>query len=180
MTVKVLKRDLIRHGRVFAITMEQVRFPNGCTIEMDIIRHPGASAIVAIDEMDRVILLEQYRHAIGCNLVEIPAGTFESKETPLACAQRELLEETGFTAESWEMIGVTTPVAGYADEKIHLFMAMGLVEKKQDLDPDEIAVVKKVPLQDTIRMVSDGRIHDAKTVAALFLVLSRRGAIQSH
>ena len=144
---------------------------------MDLIRHPGASAIVALDTRNQVILLDQYRHAIGANLWEIPAGTFEKGETPLACAQRELTEETGFSAKEWDYLGLTTPVPGYADERIHLFLATDLDEKKQNLDPDEIAVVKRIPMTQVVSMIADGSIHDAKTVAALFLVLKRKGAI---
>jgi ADP-ribose pyrophosphatase len=171
--VKVNRRTLLRTGRVFDFTVENVTFNSGLTLDLEIIRHPGASAVVALTDDDQVLMLRQYRHAVGHYIWEIPAGTFDGREEPLACARRELIEETGYRADSWEPIGAVTPLAGYSDERIHLYLARGLAPAEQNLDPDEILEVHRVPLDKVSRMIADGRIEDAKTIAALFRTLDR-------
>ncbi|MCP4744850.1 MAG: NUDIX hydrolase [Desulfobacteraceae bacterium] len=175
MTVKVKHKQLIRRGRVFDINLEKVTFPSGFTTEMDILRHPGAAAIVAMDQDGMLLILEQYRHALGKTIWEIPAGTLEKNEKPESCARRELIEETGYSASQWQYLGATTPVPGYADEKIHIYLAHELVKAEQKLDSDEIVKVHKLPVQQIVNMIVDGRIEDGKTVAGLFLALHKMG-----
>jgi len=172
---KVHRREVLRIGRVFDITVENVTFSNGVNIDMEIIRHPGASAILAFSTNDEVLMLKQYRHAAGGAIWEIPAGTFDGREAPLACARRELREETGYEAETWEPLGAVTPVPGYSDERIHLFLARDLIPAAQDLDPDEIIEVQPLPLQQVVSMILDGEIEDGKTIAAVFRVLHQNG-----
>ncbi len=167
MTVFVQERELLRHGRVFDLFVERVSFKNGFEMEMEIIRHPGAAAIVPVDADLNVIILKQYRHAIGKYIWEIPAGTLDETEDPLTCAQRELTEETGYRAESWESLGAVTPVPSYSDEKIDLYLARDLLPAKQNLEQDEIIQVEKLPLSDSVRMVLSGEIEDAKTIAGI-------------
>lgn len=167
MTVFVQERELLRHGRVFDLFVEKVSFKNGFEMEMEIIRHPGAAAIVPVDADLNVIMLKQYRHAIGKYIWEIPAGTLDENEDPLICAQRELTEETGYRAESWESLGAITPVPSYSDEKIDLYLAQDLLPAKQNLEQDEIIQVEKLPLSDSVRMVLSGEIEDAKTIAGI-------------
>ncbi len=169
--VTVQERRLLRKGRAFDVTVETVTFPGGYTVDMEIIRHPGAAAIVALDAAHRIVLLHQYRHAIGSTLWEIPAGTLEPGEEPLACAKRELIEESGYSAAKWKYLGVVTPVPGYADERIHLFMATELSARQSDLDPDEIVQVHSLPLDDVVSMILKGDIQDAKTIVAIFHLL---------
>jgi ADP-ribose pyrophosphatase len=176
MPVHVQKRALLRQGRVFDLTVETVRFESGFQLEMEIVRHPGAAAVVPIDTDDFVVMLKQYRHAVGQYIWEIPAGTLDADEKPLACAQRELIEETGFRAESWEALGALTPVPSYSDEKIHLFLARQLLPATQKLEQDEILQVHKLPWQEAVRMVLDGRIEDAKTIAGILKVAHRFNA----
>ncbi|RJQ75020.1 MAG: NUDIX hydrolase [Desulfobacteraceae bacterium] len=173
MTFRVHHRRTIRKGRVFDITVENVTFPNGFNVDLEIIRHPGAAAIVALTEDDQVLMLKQYRHAIGDFLWEIPAGTFEGQEDPLICARRELTEETGFTAARWEHLGAVTPVPGYSDEKIHLFLARELAPAAQCLDQDEVLEVHRLPLMQVTDMIGGGHIQDAKTIAAIYLTLNQ-------
>ena len=175
MIAKVEQREVVRKGRVFDVMVEKVTLPNGNRLAMDIIRHPGASAIVAVDEKDQVLMLEQYRYAAGGMLWEIPAGTLEEDEEPLNCARRELVEETGCGATDWLMLGTIVPVPGYSDEKIHIFLARDLKEDRQHLDPDEIIQVRRLPLHDVMQMIMDGEIKDAKTMAGLMLALPRLG-----
>lgn len=176
MAAHVLNRTLIHKGRVFELTRERLTLSNGIQTEMDIINHPGAAAIVAVTADRRVLMLQQYRHAVTKTLWEIPAGTLENGEDPLACAQRELVEETGYSAGRWTAIGVTTPVPGYSNERIHLFLAQDLNEAEQDLDADEIIKVEKVAFDRVISMITQGDIEDSKTIAAVFLAIRKFGA----
>ena len=168
-------RKTLRKGRVFDLTIESVTLPNGVHIDLEIIRHPGASAIVPLGEDDEVFMLKQYRHAVGGALWEIPAGTRDAGEAPLECAKRELTEETGLMAESWEPMGAVTPVPGYSDERIHLFLARHLTPCRQSLDPDEVIEVHSIPLQEVVAMIHAGEIEDAKTIVAIFHALHRLG-----
>jgi ADP-ribose pyrophosphatase len=172
MDLQVHKRRTIRHGRVFDITVENVTFPNGFNVDLEILRHPGASAVVPLLGTDKVVMLKQYRHAVGDFLWEIPAGTFDGKEDPLVCAQRELTEETGYTAGGWERLGVITPVPGYSDERIHLFLALDLAPAAQNLDQDELLEVYPLPLSEVVEMIMAGKIEDAKTIAGIFFALN--------
>lgn len=178
MSLRVNTRRTIRHGRVFDITLENVTFPNGFTVDLEILRHPGASAIVPLIGVDKVVMLRQYRHAVGDYMWEIPAGTFDGKEDPLVCARRELTEETGYTAGAWERLGAITPVPGYSDERIHLFLARDLLPATQALDKDELLEVYPLPLSEVVTMIMEGRIEDAKTIAGIFFTLNKlkRGA----
>lgn len=173
MTVRVNQRKTIRRGRVFNFTVENVTFSEGVTIDLEVIRHPGAAAVLALTEDLQVMMLSQYRHAVGEYIWEIPAGTFNGQEEPLACAQRELIEETGYQAQSWEPLGAVTPLAGYSDERIHLYLAQNLLPAKQKLDPDELLEVHTIPLNQVNQMILDGKIEDAKTIAALYRTMDR-------
>uniref|UniRef100_A0A7C4RUP6 GDP-mannose pyrophosphatase n=1 Tax=Desulfatirhabdium butyrativorans TaxID=340467 RepID=A0A7C4RUP6_9BACT len=159
----------IHRGRVFTLTTEELSLPNGNDTTIDIIRHPGASAVVPVTASGEVILLRQYRHAVSAVIWEIPAGTFDGKEDPLVCAKRELIEETGHAAAMWRKLGEITPVAGYSDERIHLFLATELTPASQHLDPDEVLSIHPVAYPTAIDMIHEGIIQDAKTIAGLFL-----------
>ena len=166
-------RHTLRKGRVFDVTIENVTFPNGFNVDLEIIRHPGAAAIVPVTEDDRMLMLKQYRHAVNDFIWEIPAGTFDGQEAPLDCARRELTEETGFTAACWVNLGIITPLPGYSDEKIHLFLARDLTPAAQHLDQDEVLEVHSLHLKQVETMITDGQIHDAKTIAGFFMALNR-------
>lgn len=169
MAVTVNARRVRHQGRVFQIVTENITLPNGVTVDMDLVNHPGASAIVPLSEGNQVILLRQYRHAVGDYLWEIPAGTLHQGEDPLVCARRELAEETGFSAKNWRKIGELIPVPGYSNERIHLFLAKGLEAVGTNLDADEILEVHPVAWKDAMNMILDGRIQDAKTICSLLM-----------
>jgi len=166
---------LIRKGRVFDFYAENITLPNGVTLDMEIIRHPGAAAIVPVMDDGSVILLKQYRHAVGGFIWEIPAGTVDSGEGARRCAERELIEETGYAARHFERLAVITPLPAYSDERIHLFMATGLTQAAQNLDEDELLVVHRVEMRQAIKMIADGEIQDAKTIVGLQLAANRAG-----
>lgn len=174
MKTQVHHRKMLRQGRVFDITVENVTLSNGFTVDLEVIRHPGASAIVPLLNDNRVLMLKQYRHAVGGPIWEIPAGTFDGKEDPLVCAKRELTEETGYEAHHWDRLGAITPVPGYSDETIHLFLASDMRPSEQTLDLDEIIEVHPLPINEVVDMIKGGQIQDAKTIAAIFLTLSKR------
>jgi len=159
-------REVYR-GRIIELRVDEVTLPNGHRATLEIVHHPGAAAIVAVDATGAVPLLRQYRHAVGGYIWEVPAGTLGPGEAPEACARRELREETGLSAAQWTALGsiVTTP--GFCDERIHLFLARELREAEQALDSDEVLSVQQVPLARALDMVRDGTIEDAKSIAAL-------------
>jgi ADP-ribose pyrophosphatase len=173
--VTIQESRLLRKGRIFDFKIEKLLFPGGFVMDMEVIRHPGAAAILAIDSSEHVLMLQQYRHAIGHDIWEIPAGTLEKDEDPLRCAKRELAEETGYSATQWHRLGSVTPLAGYSDERIHLFLARGLTRSQAQPDPDEILQVKALPLIEVLQMIYKGEIEDAKTVNAIFLSFNLLG-----
>ncbi len=164
---------LICKGRVFDLYSENITLPNGVTFEMEIIRHPGAAAIVPVMKDGLVLLLQQYRHAVGGYIWEIPAGTLEAGEDPRQCAQRELIEETGYSAGSFEKLTELTPLPAYSDERIHIYLATDLSRATQRLDDDEILSVHPFGFNEALEMISNGKIQDAKTIAGLHLAAGR-------
>ena len=168
------RTTLIKKGRVFDFYVEHITLPNGVSLDMEIIRHPGAAAIVPVMDGDSVLLLKLYRHAVGGFICEIPAGTLDPGEDARRCAERELIEETGYAARHFERLAEITPLPAYSDERIHLFLATGLTQAAQNLDPDELLVVHRVELRLAIKMIADGAIQDAKTIVGLQLAANRR------
>jgi ADP-ribose pyrophosphatase len=166
-------------GRVIDLDVDTVRFPDGSTGELEMIRHPGASAVVPFlseptGEDPQVLLIRQYRYAAGSYLYEIPAGRLEPGESPEACARRELEEETGCRAERVEPLTTVYTTPGFTDERIHLFAAFGLTTGKVKRDVDEFLEVKTMPLTETLAMISRGEIVDGKTIVALLFVAGFR------
>lgn len=159
----------VHRGRVIELHVDNVTLENGVTVEMDVVRHPGAAAVVPFTARGGVLLLRQYRYAIDADIWEIPAGTLNPGESPLICARRELAEEAGVTAEDWAALGAITPLPGYSDEIIHLFAARQLTPVPQNLDADELLEVREVALETALSMVADRTICDAKTITGLLL-----------
>ncbi len=168
---KVSHRETLHRGRVFDLVRETVTLGTGITVDMDVIRHPGATAIVPLADAATLILLRQYRHAIARFIWEIPAGTLDPGEDPLQCARRELAEEAGYRARHWTPVGRIFPVPGYSDEQIHVYLARELSPVSRALDPDEILDVHPIPVAEAWQMIKDGRIQDGKTIAGLHLAL---------
>lgn len=160
----------IYHGRVIDLGLEEARLPNGMTVELEVVRHPGASAIVPLHDDGRVVMIRQYRHAAGGMIYEVPAGRLNAGEDPRDCARRELREETGLLAERIDRLGAIFTTPGFTDEKIHLFVARGLKSVGQQLDHDEVIEVIERPLPDLMQMIRRGEIIDGKTICALTLL----------
>ena len=169
MSAKINKSTTLHKGRVFNLVKEDYTLDNGVTSEMDFIQHPGAAAMVPMLNLTDVILIKQYRHAIREFIWEIPAGTLNPEESPLHCAQRELIEETGYSAAGWQQLGTITPLPGCSDERIHIFLASDLKSAQQNLDDDEMLKVHQLKLEDALQMILSGEIADGKTISGLFL-----------
>ncbi len=159
-------------GRIINLDVDTVRFPDGSQGEMEMVRHPGASAVVPFLSDPRgadpqLLLIKQYRYAALDFLYEIPAGRLEPSEDPAACARRELQEETGCTAGTVEHLHTMYTTPGFTDEKIHLFLAYDLMRGETNRDVDEFITIEVVPLTAALDMIRDGRIKDAKTALGI-------------
>lgn len=166
---QVMTEDTVWQGRIFDINRLSVQLPDGRTALRDVVRHPGAVAIVALTDDGRICLVRQYRAALGRVTVEVPAGKLDPGEDPLDCAHRELEEETGMRAERMAFLSTIATGVGFCDELIHLYMATGLSFVASDPDADEFINVDLVPLPELIDAVLDGRIEDAKTVVGALI-----------
>jgi len=159
-------------GRVVRLDVDTVRFPDGSTGQLELIRHPGAAAIVpcASDPPGAdptILLIRQYRYATGGQLWEIPAGTLDPGEDPEACARRELMEETGVTAARLQRLTSIWTTPGFTNEVIHLYLATGLTTGEPSRERDEFIEVVPQPLSRVLALIRDGEIRDAKTVVAI-------------
>jgi ADP-ribose pyrophosphatase len=163
-------------GRVGTWVAEDVHLPNGNRATLETLRHPGAAAIVPFRDRERILLLRQYRHAVGGYLWEVPAGKLDPGEPPGACAARELEEETGFRAGRIEATGAIVTAPGFTDERIWLFAAYDLVPGRVAHERAEVIEVHEVTLAEALAMVDRGEICDAKTVVSLLLAARRAGA----
>jgi len=174
MSLKVHNITHLYNGKIFNVALEKVTLPNGVIKDREVVRHPGAAAMVPLLDDGNVVLVKQHRHAVNDYLWEIPAGTLEPEEEPLACAGRELIEETGYEANNFDKLTEILPAPGYTDEHIHIFLATGLTLAEQRLEDDEILTVQPTPFDKAIEMIKTGEIQDAKTIVGLLLTSMRR------
>jgi ADP-ribose pyrophosphatase len=168
----LVSSERLYSGRIINLDRDTVRFPNGSTGQLEMIRHPGASAVVPfLDEPrapdPKIYLIRQFRHAADAFIWEIPAGRLDPGETASTCAQRELEEEIGMTADVLARLTTIYTTPGFTDEKIHLFAALNLTEGETSYDEDEFIERKAMPVSEALRMVKDGEITDAKTMCTL-------------
>jgi len=153
----------IFYGKVLHLTEDKVRLENGHETTREIIHHNGAAAIVAFDEDDRLLMVRQFRYAIGEELLELPAGKIDPGETPIQCAARELIEETGYRAGRLTELGAIHPAAAYTSEAVYLFYAEELTRAQQNLDEDEFLTVEHMDFSQALDMVMNAEITDSKT-----------------
>jgi ADP-ribose pyrophosphatase len=168
-------------GRVINLDVDTVRFPNGSVGELEMIRHPGASAVVPflsdpVGEDPQILLIRQYRYAAEQFLYEVPAGRLDPGETPDACARRELREETGCEASSVEHLYTMYTTPGFTDEKIHVFMAVGLTRGENAREADEFIELETMSLSRALELIEKGEIQDAKTALSLLYAAGFRAA----
>ncbi len=160
-------------GRVVTLNVDTVTLPNGVAVDLEVVRHSGASAVVPLKENGTVVLIRQFRHAAGGFIYEIPAGKLSPGEEPLACAARELEEEIGYRAGSFELLSSIFTAPGFTDEVIHIYKATGLTKGQQHLDCDEVLEIVEMPLHEAIGLIQTGAIRDAKTIVGLQAVYIR-------
>ncbi len=165
---------VIYKGRIVELNVETVTLPNGATAELEVIHHPGAAAVVPLKDDGTVVLIRQYRHAIGGYIYEIPAGKLRPGEDPRDCAARELEEEIGYRASSLELLISFFTTPGFTDEVIHMYIGTGLTPGTQNLGDDEVLELLEIPLEKTIALIRDGTIRDAKTIVGLQMVYLKR------
>lgn len=162
-TEKTLSQRRIYDGKILNVRCDEVVLPNGSVAVREVIEHGGACGIVAFDEEGKLLMVRQYRYPMGCELLELPAGKIDPGETPLACAARELEEETGYRAASFESLGDIYPIAAYCCEVVHLYLAKGLTRGAQHLDADEFLDVLRVDFDEALADVLAGKLPDSKT-----------------
>lgn len=157
-------------GKVLTLNIDTVTLPNGFTVDLEIVRHPGAAAVVPLKDNGTVVLIKQFRHAAGGFIYEIPAGKLHPGEDPMHCAARELEEEIGYVAGRLELLTSILTAPGFTDEVIHIYKATGMTAGRQQLDRDEVLEVLEISLEEAIKMIKAGTIRDAKTIVGLRLV----------
>ncbi len=158
------------NGEILKVRVDEVRMPSGHVVEREIITHGGAVGIIPVTEDNKIILVEQYRHAVAKMLLEIPAGKLDPGEAPEDCARRELIEETN------QAPGRLTPISsfftspGYSNEIFHLYVAEDLSQEVAEEAEEEIVGVVEVTVDEAVQMIKDGRIEDGKTIAAIGMI----------
>jgi len=169
MAYRILKSEWVFRGRVFDVRRDEVSLPNGANAFLDIVVHVGAAVVLPVDSDGQIWLVRQYRHPVGLDLLELPAGTLEEGEEPEACAHREIQEEIGMAAGSLTKIGEFFLAPGYSSEYLHVYLAQDLFSSSMAADEDEFLTVVKLPIQEVLDAARAGKILDAKTLAALYL-----------
>ena len=172
-----MKRRLAYQGRSIAVYVEEAELPGGRRVDLDVVRHPGASAIVPFETDDVVLLIRQYRHAAGGTIWEVPAGKLDG-ETPEVCARKELEEEAGRRAGRIERLGSILTTPGFTDEVIHLFAAFDLEPIPQRLESDEVIDVVPTPIGEALELIWSGELTDATSVVALVHAARRLGLLR--
>jgi ADP-ribose pyrophosphatase len=168
--IKIIKSKTVFKGAVFSVVSQQVREPDGVNVRRDIVEHPGSIVVLAVDDSSRpprVLLERQYRHAARARLWELPAGSLDPGEQPLAAAKRELLEETGYSASKWQKALYFYVSPGFLTESMQIYLARGLKKGTAQPEEDERITVRFFPLKQAVAMADSGKIVDAKTVAGL-------------
>jgi ADP-ribose pyrophosphatase len=164
-----LASQRVYEGRLLKIDRDQVLLPNGRETTLEMVRHPGASAIVPFISADEILLVRQFRYATEGFILEVPAGTLNPGEDPETCARREVEEESGYRAGRIDRLASIYTTPGFTDEVIHLWAAYDLTQVGQNLDHDEVMSVERLPLAKAVEMIGTGDIVDSKTICALLL-----------
>lgn len=176
--MNILEYDLTEHcissktlssGGMLTVKCDQVRLPNGHISQREYVTHPGAVIVVPILPNGNVVLEKQFRYPLHQVFIELPAGKIDAGEDILVTGQRELVEETGYTATHWVKLGIQHPCIGYSNEVIHIYLAHGLTAGTNKLDEDESLIVYQESLDNCLAMIQTGEITDGKTIIALFM-----------
>ncbi|MBP5199885.1 MAG: NUDIX hydrolase [Schwartzia sp.] len=172
---KKISSESVFDGRLLHVRRDTVLLPNGNETTREWVKHPGASAVLPVTEDGKVILVRQYRYPVDLVTLEIPAGKLDVPgEDPLKCAERELKEETGYTAETYTKLFSMATTVGFSDEWIHIYLAEGLTAGKECPDEDEFIHTVRMTIEEAVEKVYDNTIVDGKTAAALLMLAARR------
>jgi ADP-ribose pyrophosphatase len=174
MTERKLSGETIFTGRVFTVERDVVDC-GGFEAAREVVRHPGGVAVLALDNERRVVMVRQFRYAVGKELLELPAGRLEPGEDPMKAGLRELGEETGYTASRIEFLGRLIPTGGYDSEVIWLYLATGLIAGRPHPDEGEVVACRLIPFDEAVSMVLDGTFEDGKTCYGLMKYALMRG-----
>jgi ADP-ribose pyrophosphatase len=164
-----VSRTRVYSGRTIQVDLDDASLPNGRTVPLEVVRHPGAAAVVPFESNDEVLLIRQFRYATGGTIYEVPAGKLDPGEDPEVCAARELEEETGRRAGRLVRLGETWTSPGFCDERIHLFAGFELESVPPRRAPDEVIELAPMTLDSALALVFDGVLTDAKSALALLL-----------
>lgn len=162
-----LNSQTVFKGILLHVKSDQVRLPNGHETVREYILHPGAAMVIAMLDENTIVLERQYRYPLNRHFIELPAGKIDTGEDPLDTAKRELREECGYAATQWHHLTTLHPAIGYANERIELYLALGLSQVGHQRDEDELIEVLHVSLAEALQWVRDGRITEAKAVTGL-------------
>ena len=165
-----LSSEMKFDGKLIKVTYD-IADVNGKEAWREVVHHPGASAVVAIDEDNRIIIEKQFRYALNDYLLEIPAGKLDAGEDPLVCAKRELEEETGIIASEWISLGTIATSPGFCNEVIHLYVAKGLSKGEIHWDEDEYVEVERYTFDELLQRIKEEKIKDSKSLSALLLAM---------
>lgn len=169
MPFETITRETVYHGRAFNVRRDEVKLPNKRSMHVDVIEHPGAVTILPVDEEGRILFVRQYRHAVGTQLLELPAGTLDPDEQPDACALREIREETGFAAGKIVKLGEFFLAPGYSTEYMLVYLATNLNHDPLPKDKDEFITLEAIPVKKAYELAMNGELMDGKSLAALLL-----------
>lgn len=178
MHFKLLRREKKYQGRIIDLTIEYLEYPSGNQTYREIVEHPGGAVIAGVFENREILLVRQYRHPFGKEIIELPAGKLDSGEDPLLCAQRELREETGMTAGSWSKLTAIYTTPGFCNEVLHIFLAQGLTPHKdgQALEEGEASIqLIRLPITEAIAMIEREEIIDGKSIVGIMLAAKKLG-----
>ncbi|NQD66676.1 NUDIX hydrolase [Bacillus haikouensis] len=166
---KTISTEKIYQGKIIDLQVDEVTLPNGKTSKRELIKHPGAVAVIALTPEGKLVMVEQYRKALEKSIVEIPAGKLEPGEEPIITAARELEEETGYGCEKLEHLISFYTSPGFADELVHLYAAKNIkrLEEARELDEDEFVELLEVTVEEASVLIKEEKIHDAKTAYAV-------------
>lgn len=169
---KTIHSHRIFSGKFIDLRIDEVLLPNGKTSTREIVEHPGAVAVVALNKQNEVLMVRQYRKAVEKELLEIPAGKLEIGESKETCAKRELMEETGFYPKDLRYITSFYTTPGFTDEKMHLFLARDLQKNPKEADEDEFIKIEVISFNEVVKKVYNGEISDGKTIIGILLAYS--------
>ena len=169
MQFKLLKSEIVYPGHAFTIRIDTLRLPDGREARYDIVEHVGSVVVLPVDTDGNLLFVRQYRHAAGLDLLELPAGTLSANENPEACARREIREETGMAAGKMEHLGGFFLAPGYSTEYMDVYLATDLRHDPLEADADEFLAVERLSLVEAVELCNQGKIPDAKTLAAFSL-----------